>query len=241
MRGHGVIRFQNMGSATAQFGVILDYIPGGSGNYSFTLAPGAIGTIPAYGGPDAIEFHMSIENAGGATGADLSIAESYSYNVNVSPGNGAFSARMPRGPRASGELLDIRITGTDPTPGRKLSAVVHEFGSVVGVGDAPIADGAPGAASIRFASAIPNPLRGGVTTARIDFDLAEAGSVGASIVDVRGRRVRALPAEDFAAGRQALSWTGRDDAGRRVPAGDYLVRLELEDRASAHGRIVLLE
>lgn len=241
MRGHGEIRFQNMGDATAQFGVILDYIPGGSGNYSFTLPPGGIGTIPAYGGPDAIEFHMSIENAAGATGADLSIAENYSFNVNVSPGNGAFSARMPRGPRSSGELIDIQIVGTDPQPGRKLSVVVHENDFVVDVDDPPIADGTSDVPAIRFASAVPNPLRGGSAAARIGFDLAAAGRVGASIVDVRGRRVRSIAAEEFAAGRQALLWDGRDGAGCRVAAGVYLVRLELSDRASAHGRIVLLE
>ena len=43
----------------------------------------------------------------------------------------------------------------------------------------------------------------------------------------------------MSAGTRSATWDGRDDAGRMVPDGVYLVRLESGDRVT-HGRIVLV-
>jgi flagellar hook assembly protein FlgD len=61
--------------------------------------------------------------------------------------------------------------------------------------------------------------------------------VAVSVHDVTGRRVRALAGRAFAAGPAALPWDGRDEAGRKVPAGVYFFRIEGADLAEA-GRVV---
>jgi len=45
------------------------------------------------------------------------------------------------------------------------------------------------------------------------------------VFDVRGRRVRALAGDNRDAGRQEIAWDGKDDTGRALASGIYLVRL----------------
>ncbi|MBA4377329.1 MAG: hypothetical protein C0395_01495 [Gemmatimonas sp.] len=65
----------------------------------------------------------------------------------------------------------------------------------------------------------PNPGRGPIF---LPVSLA-TGTARLAIHDLRGRRVRAW---DLAAGDFVVAWDGRDDRGRRLPAGVYIVRLE---------------
>ena len=44
--------------------------------------------------------------------------------------------------------------------------------------------------------------------------------------DLIGRRVRTLQRGSLAAGLHQFEWNGRDDSGRRVPAGVYFVTLD---------------
>ncbi len=46
-----------------------------------------------------------------------------------------------------------------------------------------------------------------------------------TVHDVAGRVVRRLDGGALPAGRHPIAWDARDDGGRRVPAGVYLVRL----------------
>jgi len=78
---------------------------------------------------------------------------------------------------------------------------------------------APGG-SLALAGAHPAP---GAVALR--FRLPAAGRTTLAIHDPSGRRVRTLVAGELAAGEHARSWDGRDDAGRRVPAGLYFARL----------------
>ncbi|MFO7652601.1 MAG: FlgD immunoglobulin-like domain containing protein, partial [Candidatus Krumholzibacteriia bacterium] len=75
----------------------------------------------------------------------------------------------------------------------------------------------------------PNPFNPSLTLA---FGLAADGPVELAIFDLRGRRVATLVSETRPAGRHLATWDGRDDAGRRAPAGTYLCRLV------ANGQIV---
>jgi hypothetical protein len=71
-------------------------------------------------------------------------------------------------------------------------------------------------------TASPNPSRGEVT---LRFQTAEPWRL--VIADASGRRVRDLGAGAGAGAPVSLSWNGRDQGGRRVPAGIYWARLTL--------------
>ncbi|HMB68698.1 MAG TPA: T9SS type A sorting domain-containing protein [bacterium] len=68
----------------------------------------------------------------------------------------------------------------------------------------------------------PNPF-GGATT--VSYDVPDAGSARLTVHDVTGRLIRTLGEGTPLFGRQVSTWNGRDDRGRRVPAGVYFVRL----------------
>jgi hypothetical protein len=71
---------------------------------------------------------------------------------------------------------------------------------------------------------VPNPFQ---VSTRVRFELARAESdVRVSIFDLAGRRVRDLRSGPVGVGRHMVSWDSRDEFGRRVAAGVYLVRLE---------------
>ena len=71
--------------------------------------------------------------------------------------------------------------------------------------------------------AVGNPFRG---ETRIGYALPAAGPVRLSVHDVTGRRLAVLRDGPAAAGAHTLVWRGEDDAGRPLPAGVYLLRLE---------------
>ena len=48
-----------------------------------------------------------------------------------------------------------------------------------------------------------------------------------------GKRVAILANQTFASGEHSLTWKGRDVAGRSMPSGTYLVRLETESAVTA--------
>jgi flagellar hook assembly protein FlgD len=71
----------------------------------------------------------------------------------------------------------------------------------------------------------------GVERASLSLQLPVPARVYASIHDVTGRSVRMLLDETLNAGAHDIAWDGRDDAGRAVSSGIYLVR------ASARGEV----
>jgi hypothetical protein len=87
--------------------------------------------------------------------------------------------------------------------------------------------------SLAFA---PNPFSQGTS---IRFSLSGAARISAAIYDVAGHRVRDLPAGNLSCGFHALWWDGRDDAGRRVPAGIYLTRVSMP-AGNRSARVALL-
>jgi hypothetical protein len=85
--------------------------------------------------------------------------------------------------------------------------------------------GADAAEPFGLVAAEPNPFRGGT---RVAFSLDRERSVRLSVVDVTGRAVRILHDGRAPAGRNGVTWDGRDSAGRRTAAGIYFFRLESE-------------
>ncbi|HVP40107.1 MAG TPA: cohesin domain-containing protein [Candidatus Saccharimonadales bacterium] len=96
---------------------------------------------------------------------------------------------------------------------------LHITNPTVGVG--------PAGGALRLAPAQPNPLR---QTTRVGFSVPAAGAAGArvrlTVYSLDGRAVRALLDQDLPPGDHQAFWDGRDDRGRTVAAGAYVVRLE---------------
>ena len=85
---------------------------------------------------------------------------------------------------------------------------------------------APGESRVsatRLAAPRPNPFAGDASLA---FTLAADGEATLAVFDLRGARVRTLASGRQAAGEHAVHWDGRDEGGRAVAPGVYLVRLD---------------
>lgn len=91
-------------------------------------------------------------------------------------------------------------------------------------------------AGLALAPPAPNPARGETA---VRYSLPHAASASVALYDVTGRRVRLLFDGDAAAGEHVLPVPVADDAGRRLPAGVYLVRMECEGRAVGRRLVVL--
>jgi probable HAF family extracellular repeat protein len=70
----------------------------------------------------------------------------------------------------------------------------------------------------------PNPSSG---PARIEYVSATGGTARIRVFDLRGREVASMVEADLPPGSHVARWDGRDAAGRAVPAGAYVVRVEL--------------
>ncbi len=71
----------------------------------------------------------------------------------------------------------------------------------------------------------------------IEFDLLKVMAsrpLHVDIYDLAGRRVRKLEIPAAMAGRYALNWDGRDEGGRRVAPGSYLLQLRIEGDSATH-------
>ncbi len=70
---------------------------------------------------------------------------------------------------------------------------------------------------------VPNPFN---PSTFISFRLAAPGLIQLDVLDLRGRLVRHLIQDRYAAGPHQVRWDGRDDRGQTVAAGVYLTRMQ---------------
>jgi flagellar hook assembly protein FlgD len=82
----------------------------------------------------------------------------------------------------------------------------------------------------------PNP---GADQTAILLELPVRDRVCVSIYDAAGRRVRDLYEGVLGAGAQSLFWDSRDDRGRQVPAGIYLVRASAGGATATSRQMIL--
>jgi hypothetical protein len=83
----------------------------------------------------------------------------------------------------------------------------------------------------------PNPAP---SSAGVRFSLGAPGATWVTVFDASGRKVRGLlESVSLPAGPQMLSWDGRDDADRSVPAGVYWVRVFANGRTSTRSVALL--
>ena len=124
--------------------------------------------------------------------------------TNVSPCNGGFPLTM-------NEVLQSRWVPT---------------GSITGVGDNP----ADIPAQVSRLAVHPNPFN---PRTMIEFTLARTEWAEIGVYTLTGRRVALLAERVFAAGSHELPWNGCDSQGRAMPSGTYVIRLEIESKATA--------
>ena len=119
----------------------------------------------------------------------------------------------------------VRFTATKINPDKRSTVIVEVF-DVAGnsVTCDPVvttlASGVPEA--FELGANYPNPFN---PTTRIQFKLPEAAQVEMTVFDVTGREVATLVREAMEAGTFEVEWDGRDNAGRTLPSGMYLYRL----------------
>ncbi|MBK7048522.1 MAG: hypothetical protein IPH48_18910 [bacterium] len=112
------------------------------------------------------------------------------------------------------------VAGAFHTAGGRPSSHVAAWSDPAVLGSPSGVTGPP-AADVSL-TASPNPFNPRTTIA---FTLPQAGDTMLAVYDLAGRRVATLVEAPLPAGPISLEWDGRDDAGRALPSGVYLVRL----------------
>jgi len=108
-----------------------------------------------------------------------------------------------------------------PAGSRSGRAAILEAGN--GRSDAAAPASIPPPTVFAFGAPFPNPVERGTT---LSFDLPVSSRVTIETFDLGGRRVAAARPEELGAGRYQRTWNGMDDAGRALPRGIYLVRMQ---------------
>lgn len=90
--------------------------------------------------------------------------------------------------------------------------------------------------SFRLYPNFPNPFN---PSTRIRYELPRKSWVKMQILNTLGMEVRTLVNEVQSAGRYEVEWDGRDNQGRRVAGGIYLVRLRAGEIVQARKMVLL--
>jgi hypothetical protein len=76
----------------------------------------------------------------------------------------------------------------------------------------------------------PNPFNPATS---VCFTVDRAQHVTIAVYDLAGRQIAPLADQVFGSGEHTVHWDGRDDSGRAVSSGTYIVRFEAERRAES--------
>ncbi len=79
--------------------------------------------------------------------------------------------------------------------------------------------------SFKLEQAYPNPFHAGVSTSMITLHVPRASEVRLYVYDLLGRQVRALVAANKPAGIHRFAWEGKDDEGKALPSGVYVLKM----------------
>lgn len=112
------------------------------------------------------------------------------------------------GEDARGEIYIVNADG-------EIYRIVADPTAVPGAG--------PGGVALHLGPATPNPSDGAFSVSAL---LPRAGHARARVFDASGRLVRALDGGALPAGVAAFRWDGRDEGGRAVAEGTYLLRVD---------------
>jgi len=212
----------NDGASRAAFNVIW-----GGATTSFELEPGEVATLPALT-DETTSFEFRIQSTMSSMPIVLGVTETYLYRLLLADGvtaPDAHSVQLVRAGNLLAESVSTYVQGRNDECGDDTFDLVAraDDGVPTAVGDQLLP---PAPAAMRLLPNFPNPFNPSTT---IRFDLPRSGTVNLAIHDVRGRLVRTLArSSHLAAGRHAIVWDGRNDAGATVASGVYTVTLVSE-------------
>ncbi|MBM3474215.1 MAG: hypothetical protein FJX75_13180 [Armatimonadetes bacterium] len=140
-------------------------------------------------------------------------------------------SEAPAGDLRLGKVYRTSVTLTKPGTYEYRFSFADASGQAVGPPNAwtsgPTITG--GSAMVTSLAAIPTP--GG---AQLTFSLSKASSVTATVLNVAGRPIRTIVADEpLEAGLQTVLWDRRAETGLPVPAGLYLIRVTARDADGA--------
>jgi hypothetical protein len=142
----------------------------------------------------------------------------------------AWTYAGPHVPRPEQPRLHLNLWKLpDIFPGADQEMVFQDFVFVPAGGAVGVQDDVPDPAAFAL-SAAPNPFNPRTT---VHFELPRTETVELAVYDAAGRRVRRLLRGELQAGRHRAVWDGRDDAGRTLASGVYLVRLRGPEAAAS--------
>ncbi|MBN2169795.1 MAG: hypothetical protein JW819_00575, partial [Candidatus Krumholzibacteriota bacterium] len=119
---------------------------------------------------------------------------------------------------------DLRLAGDSPCLPEHNDCAVLVGALGLGCHAAVTACDDTGAAGGLAFSVAPNPC--GAGGARLRCEAPAGAAIRVDVLDVAGRRCRRLVLPAGAAGPRTFAWDGRDDAGRPLASGVYLLRVE---------------
>ncbi len=140
-----------------------------------------------------------------------------------------------RNTREGAYVDDIVLTGTPSgfvQPGPMSVTLIDERSGTERAAVEPEAES--GAMLLR---AVPRASAG---AAAIHFTLPTAAVARLEIFGVDGRRVALVHDGPLAAGEHDITWSGHDEAGRRVGSGVYFVRVAVDGLPAAHQRLLVV-
>jgi hypothetical protein len=82
----------------------------------------------------------------------------------------------------------------------------------------------------------PNPFN---PSTSIAFSVKEASLVQLSIYNLHGQEVRTLANGNYASGKYAITWDGKDNSGQILPSGVYLYKLRVNGFAQTRKMIFM--
>ena len=158
-----------------------------------------------------LSYNLRVGTTSGSDYPVTSMSRSNGFRKVVRTGNAGqvstFAVKLPGQPFSwSVQAVDGAFTGSP-------------FATEAHVADVP---GGPIAGPEGLRAPSPNPFRG---ETRLAWALARSGPVELTIHDLSGRRVRTLASGVREAGPASATWDGRDDGGRALPPGLYVVHL----------------
>ena len=130
--------------------------------------------------------------------------------------------------RKSGKTFDLKTQKTIGFSGSQELAVVYSSKPFDGRNLTPLTFG--------LGRIGPNPFRQAAT---IDYQLPQAGQASMAVYNITGQRVRTLVSQNLPPGYYSQIWDGRNDGGRALPAGIYIIRLSASGRSAAQKLVKL--